>query len=175
MTPYANHIYWKPGHRVIINQQDVFHGRAGGVPHRKEGSWDQERWMVRSNFNNSLAAERPLVESGGWAMADLIKLGKEKKIHITKSEAEEFYKVHQTKPFYNDLCEYLSSGTIFVMVLEKENAVADNRNLMGATNPSEAKEGTLRKKYGLSIDKNSVHGSDSVENANKEINFFFKD
>ena len=100
---------------------------------------------------------------------------KEKKIQIEKFEAENFYKVHETKPFYNDLCEYLSSGTIFVMVLEKENAVADNRNLMGATNPSEAKEGTLRKKYGLSIDKNSVHGSDSVENANKEINFFFKD
>ncbi len=103
------------------------------------------------------------------------KILKEKKLKIEKSDAEKFYEVHQTKPFYNDLCEYLSSGTIFVMVLEKENAVADNRNLMGATNPSEAKEGTLRKKYGLSIDKNSVHGSDSVENANKEINFFFKD
>ena len=103
------------------------------------------------------------------------KILKEKKLKIEKSDAEKFYEVHQTKPFYNDLCEYLSSGTIFVMVLEKENAVADNRNLMGATNPSEAKEGTLRKKYGLSIDKNSVHGSDSVENANKEIKFFFKD
>tara|TARA_Y100000741_G_scaffold279680_1_gene219473 strand:+ start:575 stop:985 length:411 start_codon:yes stop_codon:yes gene_type:complete len=100
---------------------------------------------------------------------------KEKKIHVSKIEAEQFYKVHQTKPFYNDLCTYLSSGPIVVMVLEKDNAVLDNRNLMGATNPSEAKEGTLRKKYGISIDKNSVHGSDSVENAKIEIDFFFKD
>ena len=100
---------------------------------------------------------------------------KEKKIHISKSEAEQFYKVHQTKPFYNDLCTYLSSGPIMVMTLEKENAVIDNRNLMGATNPKEANEGTLRNKYGLSIDKNSVHGSDSVENAKIEIDFFFKD
>ena len=100
---------------------------------------------------------------------------KEKKIHISKQEAEQFYKVHETKPFYNDLCEYLSSGPIIVMALKKENAVADNRKLMGATNPNEAEEGTLRKKYGISIDKNSVHGSDSVENANIEINFFFKD
>tara|TARA_B100000029_G_scaffold38165_1_gene35853 strand:- start:6926 stop:7330 length:405 start_codon:yes stop_codon:yes gene_type:complete len=101
------------------------------------------------------------------------KILKEKKLKIEKSDAEKFYEVHQTKPFYNDLCEYLSSGTIVVMILEKENAVLDNRNLMGATNPSEAKEGTLRKKYGLSIDKNSVHGSDSIENAAKEIDFFF--
>ena len=100
---------------------------------------------------------------------------KEKKIHISKTEAEQFYKVHQSKPFYNDLCDYLSSGPIIVMCLEKENAVLDNRTLMGATNPKEAKDGTLRKKYGLSIDKNSVHGSDSVENAKIEINFFFKD
>ena len=100
---------------------------------------------------------------------------KEKKIHISKTEAEQFYKVHQSKPFYNDLCNYLSSGPIIVMCLEKENAVIDNRTLMGATNPKEAKDGTLRKKYGLSIDKNSVHGSDSVENAKIEINFFFKD
>ena len=100
---------------------------------------------------------------------------KEKKIHISKTEAEQFYKVHQTRPFYNDLCTYLSSGPIVVMVLEKENAVKDNRNLMGATNPKEAKEGTLRKKYGLSIDKNSVHGSDSAENGKIEIDFFFKD
>ena len=100
---------------------------------------------------------------------------KEKKIHISKAEAELFYKVHQAKPFYNDLCDYLSSGPIVVMTLEKENAVIDNRNLMGATNPKEAKEGTLRKKYGISIDKNSVHGSDSVENAKAEIDFFFKD
>jgi nucleoside-diphosphate kinase len=100
---------------------------------------------------------------------------KDKKIHISKKEAEQFYKVHQAKPFYNDLCNYLSSGPIVVMILEKENAVLDNRNLMGATNPKEAKEGTLRSKYGLSIDKNSVHGSDSVENAKIEIDFFFKD
>ena len=100
---------------------------------------------------------------------------KEKKIHINKSEAEQFYKVHQTKPFYNDLCAYLSSGPIVVMALEKDNAILDNRQLMGATNPKEANEGTLRKKYGISIDKNSVHGSDSVENAKIEINFFFKD
>jgi nucleoside-diphosphate kinase len=100
---------------------------------------------------------------------------KEKKIHISKIEAEQFYKVHQTKPFYNDLCAYLSSGPIIVMSLEKENAVLDNRKLMGATNPKEADEGTLRKKYGISIDKNSVHGSDSLENAKIEIDFFFKD
>ena len=98
---------------------------------------------------------------------------KEKKIQIEKSEAEKFYKVHETKPFYNDLCAYLSSGPIVVMVLEKENAVLANRELMGATNPKDAEEGTIRKKYGISIDKNSVHGSDSTENANIEIDFFF--
>ena len=100
---------------------------------------------------------------------------KEKKIQIEKSEAEKFYKVHATKPFYNDLCTYLSSGPIIVMVLEKDNAVIANRELMGATNPNDADEGTIRKKYGISIDKNSVHGSDSVENAKIEIDFFFKD
>ena len=100
---------------------------------------------------------------------------KDKKIKITKSEAEQFYKVHETKPFYNDLCTYLSSGPIVVMILEKENAVLGNRELMGATNPKDADEGTIRKKYGISIDKNSVHGSDSTENAKIEINFFFKD
>ena len=100
---------------------------------------------------------------------------KEKKIQIEKSEAEKFYKVHETKPFYNDLCAYLSSGPIVVMVLEKDNAVFENRELMGATNPKDAKEGTIREKYGISIDKNSVHGSDSVENAKIEIDFFFKD
>ena len=100
---------------------------------------------------------------------------KEKKIQITKSEAEQFYKVHETKPFYNDLCTYLSSGPIVVMVLEKEGALLGNRKLMGATNPKDAEEGTIRKKYGISIDKNSVHGSDSVENAKIEIDFFFKD
>lgn len=100
---------------------------------------------------------------------------KEKKIKLEKSDAEKFYKVHQTKPFYNDLCDYLSSGPIVVMALEKENAVADNRKLMGATDPKNAESGTLREKYGISIDKNSVHGSDSVENAKIEINFFFTD
>ncbi len=100
---------------------------------------------------------------------------KEKKIQIEKSEAEKFYKVHETKPFYSDLCSYLSSGPIVAMILEKENAVVDNRKLMGATNPKDAEEGTIRKKYGISIDKNSVHGSDSVENAKIEIDFFFKD
>ncbi len=103
------------------------------------------------------------------------KILKEKKIQIEKSEAEVFYKVHETKPFYSDLCAYLSSGPIVVMVLEKENAVSANRELMGATNPKDASDGTIRKKYGISIDKNSVHGSDSIENANIEINFFFKD
>jgi len=100
---------------------------------------------------------------------------KEKKIQIEKEEAEKFYKVHETKPFYNELCSYLSSGPIVVMILEKENAVLANRELMGATNPSEAKDGTIRNKYGISIDKNSVHGSDSIENAKIEIDFFFKD
>ncbi len=99
---------------------------------------------------------------------------KEKKIQIEKSEAEKFYKVHETKPFYDDLCSYLSSGPIVAMVLEKKNAVLANRELMGATNPKDAEEGTIRKKYGISIDKNSIHGSDSVENAKIEINFFFK-
>ena len=103
------------------------------------------------------------------------KIVKEKKIQIEKSEAENFYKVHETKPFYDDLCSYLSSGPIIVMILEKENAVIANRELMGATNPKDALEGTIRKKYGVSIDKNSVHGSDSNENAKIEIDFFFKD
>tara|TARA_B100000700_G_scaffold188186_1_gene207311 strand:+ start:67 stop:477 length:411 start_codon:yes stop_codon:yes gene_type:complete len=100
---------------------------------------------------------------------------KEKKIKIEKSEAEKFYQVHQSKPFYNDLCSYLSSGPIVVMVLERENAILENRKLMGATDPTKAEEGTIRKKYGISIDKNSVHGSDSPENAKVEIDFFFKD
>tara|TARA_B100001540_G_scaffold303607_1_gene312403 strand:+ start:601 stop:1011 length:411 start_codon:yes stop_codon:yes gene_type:complete len=103
------------------------------------------------------------------------KIVQEKKIQISKSEAEEFYKVHQTKPFYNDLCSYLSSGPILVMILEKKDAILANRELMGATDPKKALEGTIRKQYGLSIDKNSVHGSDSIENAKIEINFFFKD
>ena len=99
---------------------------------------------------------------------------KEKKIHISKEEAEQFYKVHESKPFYNDLCAYLSSGPIVVMTLQRENAVMENRKLMGATNPLDAQEGTLRKKYGISIDKNSVHGSDSSDNAKSEIDFFFE-
>ena len=99
---------------------------------------------------------------------------KEKKIQIDKSEAERFYKVHETKPFYDELCTYLSSGPIIVMKLERENAILANRKLMGSTNPKDAEEGTIRKKFGLSIDKNSVHGSDSLENANIELDFFFK-
>ena len=102
------------------------------------------------------------------------KILKEKKIKLEKSEAEKFYQVHQSKPFYNDLCSYLSSGPIVVMILEKENAILENRKLMGATDPTKAEEGTIRKKYGISIDKNSVHGSDSPENAKIEIDFFFK-
>ena len=101
-----------------------------------------------------------------------LKITKSKKVKISKEEASEFYKVHQTKPFYNDLCDYLSSGPIVVMVLEGENAVLKNRELMGSTDPNKAGEGTLRKLYGISIDKNSVHGSDSIENGIKEINFF---
>jgi len=103
-----------------------------------------------------------------------LKIVKSKKVKISKEEASEFYKVHQTKPFYGELCNYLSSGPIIVMILEGENAVSRNRQLMGATDPAKAEEGTLRKMYGLSIDKNSVHGSDSVENGKIEINFFFK-
>tara|TARA_B100000941_G_C28065379_1_gene331268 strand:+ start:120 stop:521 length:402 start_codon:yes stop_codon:yes gene_type:complete len=99
---------------------------------------------------------------------------KEKKVQLDKKDAEQFYKVHETKPFYNDLCNYLSSGPVLVMVLKKENAIAENRKIMGATNPVEAEEGTIRRMFGISIDKNSVHGSDSKENAEKEINFFFK-
>ena len=102
------------------------------------------------------------------------KIVKKKKVKISKEEAAEFYKVHQTKPFYNDLCSYLSSGPIVVMILERDNAVSKNREIMGATDPNKSEEGTLRKMYGLSIDKNSVHGSDSVDNAKLEINFFFK-
>ena len=102
------------------------------------------------------------------------KIVQERRIQIEKSEAEKFYKVHETKPFYNDLCTYLSSGPIVVMILEKENAILANRELMGSTNPKEAKENTIRKKFGISIDKNSVHGSDSLENAKIEIDFFFK-
>lgn len=121
---------------------------------------------VERNLENEIKKE--FVNKG-------FKIAKEKKIQLAKSEAEEFYKVHETKPFYNDLCAYLSSGPIVVMILEKEGAVTANRELMGATDPKKAEEGTLRKKFGVSIDKNSVHGSDSVENAKIEVNFFFKD
>ena len=122
------------------------------------------------------AVERNLTEDiKNIFVKNSLKIKESKKIHITKAEAAEFYKVHQSKPFYNDLCAYLSSGPIVVLVLEGENAVLANRELMGATNPQEAKENTIRNKYGISIDKNSVHGSDSVENAKIEIDFFFKD
>ena len=121
---------------------------------------------VERNLENEI---KEMFKSNGF------KIEKEKKIQIEKSEAEIFYKVHETKPFYNDLCSYLSSGPIVVMILEKDNAVIDNRKLMGATNPKDAEEGTIRKKYGISIDKNSVHGSDSIQNAKIEIDFFFKD
>ena len=104
-----------------------------------------------------------------------LKVVNNKKIHISKEEASDFYKVHQSKPFYDDLCTYLSSGPIIVIILEGENAVAENRKLMGATNPKDAEDNTIRKLFGISIDKNSVHGSDSIDNAKKEIGFFFKD
>ena len=121
------------------------------------------------------AVERNLEnEIKSFFIENNLKVLKSKKIKISKDEASEFYKVHQTKPFYNVLCEYLSSGPIIVMILEGENAVLKNRELMGATDPLKAEEGTLRKMYGISIDKNSVHGSDSVENAKVEIDFFFK-
>jgi len=120
---------------------------------------------VERNLDNEI---KEMFKSNGFKIID------EKKIQIEKVEAEKFYKVHETKPFYNDLCAYLSSGPIVVMILEKENAVLANRDLMGATNPKDAAEGTIRKKYGISIDKNSVHGSDSIENAKIEIDFFFK-
>ena len=120
---------------------------------------------VERNLENEI---KEMFKNNGFSIL------KEKKIQIEKSEAENFYKVHETKPFYNDLCEYLSSGPIVVMVLEKIGAVLDNRRLMGATDPKNAEDGTIRKEFGLSIDKNSVHGSDSIENATKEINFFFK-
>ena len=121
---------------------------------------------VERNLDNEI---KEIFKTNGF------KIIKEKKIQIEKSEAEKFYKVHESKPFYNDLCSYLSSGPIVVMILEKENSVLANREIMGATNPKDAKEGTIRKKFGISIDKNSVHGSDSAENAKIEIDFFFKD
>ena len=121
------------------------------------------------------AVERNLVEEIKTIFTkNRLTIKESKKIHITKDEASDFYKVHQSKPFYNDLCAYLSSGPIVVMVLEGVDAVLANRKLMGATNPRDAEENTIRKLYGISIDKNSVHGSDSLENAKKEISFFFK-
>tara|TARA_B100000700_G_C14798136_1_gene739205 strand:+ start:239 stop:649 length:411 start_codon:yes stop_codon:yes gene_type:complete len=121
------------------------------------------------------AVERNLVEEiKNIFLKNNIKIIESKKIHISKEEASEFYKVHQSKPFYDKLCNYLASGPIFVMILEGEGVVALNRSLMGATDPQKAENDTIRKLYGISIDKNSVHGSDSVENAKKEINFFFK-
>ena len=121
------------------------------------------------------AVERNLIENiKSIFTKNNLQIKEDKKIHITKEEAAEFYKVHQSKPFYDDLCAYLSSGPIVVMILEGENAILHNRNLMGATDPKNAEPNTIRKLYGISIDKNSVHGSDSLENAKKEINFFFK-
>ena len=121
------------------------------------------------------AVERDLAENiKNIFIKNNLKIKDSKKIHITKDEAAEFYKVHQSKPFYNDLCAYLSSGPIVVMILEGEDAVLTNRKLMGSTNPKDAEENTIRKLYGISIDKNSVHGSDSIDNAKKEISFFFK-
>ena len=121
------------------------------------------------------AVERNLEEEiKAFFLKNKLKILNSKKVKITKDEAAEFYKVHQSKPFYDDLCAYLSSGPIVVMILEGENAVLFNRKLMGATDPKKAEDNTIRKLYGISIDKNSVHGSDSVENAEKEISFFFK-
>ena len=121
------------------------------------------------------AVERNLTESiKKYFLKNKLKIIKEKKIQISKDEAAEFYKVHQTKPFYDRLCNYLSSGPITVIVLEGDNAIKENRRIMGATDPTKAEDGTIRKRYGISIDKNSVHGSDSLENSKKEIDFFFK-
>ena len=121
------------------------------------------------------AVERNLIEEiKSIFLKNNLKIKNSKKIHISKEEAAEFYKVHQSKPFYNDLCKYLSSGPIVVMILEGENAVKSNRKIMGATDPKNAEDNTIRKLYGVSIDKNSVHGSDSIDNAKKEIEFFFK-
>ena len=138
--------------------------------------------MIMSNIEQTLsiikpdAVERNLTEDIKKIFEKKnLKIVKNKKIHISKEEASEFYKVHQSKPFYSDLCAYLASGPILVMVLEGENAVTLNRKLMGATNPKDAEPDTIRRLYGISIDKNSVHGSDSVENAKIEIDFFFKD
>tara|TARA_E500000178_G_scaffold70288_1_gene68123 strand:- start:848 stop:1264 length:417 start_codon:yes stop_codon:yes gene_type:complete len=137
--------------------------------------------MIMNNIEQTLsiikpdAVERNLIEKiKDIFLKNRLNIKDSKKIHITKDEAAEFYKVHQSKPFYNDLCAYLSSGPIMVMILEGEDAVKVNRKIMGATNPKDAEENTIRKLYGISIDKNSVHGSDSIDNAKKEIDFFFK-
>ena len=134
-----------------------------------------------SNFEQTLsiikpdAVERNLVdEIKRIFTSNNLKIKESKKIQISKEEAAEFYKVHQSKPFYENLCSYLSSGPIVAIILEGDNAILENRKLMGATDPKKAEENTIRKLYGISIDKNSVHGSDSSENAKKEINFFFK-
>ncbi len=136
---------------------------------------------IMSNFEQTLsiikpdAVERNLVEEIKRIFtSNNLKIKESKKIQISKEEAAEFYKVHQSKPFYENLCSYLSSGPIVAMILEGENAILENRKLMGATDPKKAEANTIRKQYGISIDKNSVHGSDSSENAKKEINFFFK-
>ena len=136
---------------------------------------------IMSNFEQTLsiikpdAVERNLVEEIKRIFtSNNLKIKESKKIQISKEEAAEFYKVHQSKPFYENLCSYLSSGPIVAMILEGDNAILENRKLMGATDPKKAEENTIRKQYGISIDKNSVHGSDSSENAKKEINFFFK-
>ena len=136
---------------------------------------------IMSNFEQTLsiikpdAVERNLVEEIKKIFtSNNLKIKESKKIQISKEEAAEFYKVHQSKPFYENLCSYLSSGPIVAMILEGENAILENRKLMGATDPKKAEENTIRKQYGISIDKNSVHGSDSSENAKKEINFFFQ-
>ena len=137
---------------------------------------------IMSNFEQTLsiikpdAVERNLVEEIKRIFtSNNLKIKESKKIQISKEEAAEFYKVHQSKPFYENLCSYLSSGPIVAMILEGEDAILENRKLMGATDPKKAEENTIRKQYGISIDKNSVHGSDSVDNAKLEIDFFFKD
>jgi nucleoside-diphosphate kinase len=128
-----------------------------------------------SNIEQTLSIIKPDAVERKIFLENNLKILHSKKIHISKEEAAEFYKVHQTRPFYDDLCAYLSSGPILVMVLEGEQAVTLNRKLMGATNPKDAEPNTIRKLYGISIDKNSAHGSDSLENAKIEIDFFFKD
>ena len=146
------------------------------------GFWISSLRIITSNMEETLSIIKP--DAVERKLEDKIKyifkknnfeIVKEKKVKLEKKEAEQFYKVHETKPFYNDLCNYLSSGPVLVLVLKKNNAILENRKIMGATDPKEAELGTIRKEFGISIDKNSVHGSDSKENAEKEINFFFKE